>query len=189
MLGDRHMMVLKCDPIDNEAVLKGFDCGNTSVNAMIAASYYPNLLKQSCTYMVSANNRLIGFYRLSIIALTLDDENAGGIGSYYWQTPSFSAVCLDYVAVDKRIHGHGLGTKILRLVKEQANRLSNEWPVRLLVLEALSAKYEWYRKRGFAPIDAEDLSKNDETIRLYIDLLSPEDHSLLNEYIENHSED
>ena len=189
MLGDKHMLILKCDPIDNEVVLKDFDCGNTSVNAMIAASYYPNLLKQSCTYMVNANNRLIGFYRLSIIALTLDDESAGGIGSYYWQTPSFSAVCLDYIAVDKRIQRKGLGTKILSLVKEQATKLSNAWPVRLLVLEALSAKYEWYRERGFAPIDVEKLSKNDETIHLYIDLLSPVEHSLLNEYIENHSED
>lgn len=175
------MGVLSYTPITEESVLKDFDCGNASVNQLIADSYYPHLLKQSRTYQIKMQDHTVGFYRLSVRSVSLENSDAS-MADFYWGTPSYGAVCLDYIAVDAGIHHLGIGTVALKSIVQQAQALAQSWPVRLLVLDALRNKAPWYSNMGFDALNRSDLAGASETVTMYLDLLSKEDSAVLDAY-------
>lgn len=158
-----------------------FDCGNASINQLVSRSIYPTLLKQTRTYKISMKGHRIGFYSVSILAISLEGSDAP-IAESFEGTPTFAAVKLDYVAVDKRVQNHGIGTNVLAYVVDEARELCKVWPVRILVLDALRDKLTWYTERGFRAINSSDLVRTTPTVRLYIDLISLEDAEKIVEY-------
>ena len=158
-----------------------FDCGNASINQLVSRSLYPTLLKQTRTYKISMKGHRIGFCSVSILAISLEGSDAP-IAESFEGTPTFAAVKLDYVAVDKRVQNRGIGTNVLDYVVDEARGLSKVWPVRILVLDALREKLAWYTERGFQAINSSDLSSTTPTVRLYIDLISLEDAEKIAEY-------
>ncbi len=157
------MGTLESIPLEGEDVLQGFDCGNASVNALVAESFYPHLLKQSRTYQVKLQNQTVGFYSLSVRGVSLLNSDAP-VAEFYFKEPSFGAICLDYLAVDARIHGRGIGSAILHSVITQARELAKDWPIRLFVLDALREKVSWYRDRGFDALIRADLDKKQKPL-------------------------
>lgn len=170
-------------PLEDERVLQGFDCGNPSINAFVAQSFYPHLLKQSQVYQVKLQNQIVGFYSISIGAVSLQKSDAD-VAKYYFKEPHFGAVCLDYIAVDARIHGCGIGTTILGSVITKARELAENWPVRLLVLDALWERRSWYQDRGFEALTRAELEEPAETIGMYLDLGSKDELDALRAYID-----
>lgn len=178
------MGTLEYIPLEGEDVLQGFDCGNASVNALVAESFYPHLLKQSRTYQVKLQNQTVGFYSLSVRGISLLNSDAP-VAEFYFKEPSFGAICLDYLAVDARIHGRGIGSAILHSVITQARELAKDWPIRLFVLDALREKVSWYRDRGFDALIRADLDKKTETVGMYLDLSSKEELDALGAYTDD----
>ena len=74
---------------------------------------------------------------------------------------------------------------MLEYLVKDARTLSEHWPVRLLFLDALRNKVDWYIGKGFAPLNSADLSGDSPTVRLYIDLMSAEEKEKLDYYIQN----
>lgn len=65
------MGTLECVPLRSEIALRGFDCGNASINEKVRKSFYPHLLKQSRTYQIKMQNQTVGFYSLSVMSVNL----------------------------------------------------------------------------------------------------------------------
>lgn len=80
------MGTLEYIPLEGEDVLQGFDCGNASVNALVAESFYPHLLKQSRTYQVKLQNQTVGFYSLSVRGVSLLNSDAP-VAEFYFKEP------------------------------------------------------------------------------------------------------
>lgn len=70
------MGTLECVPLRSEIALRGFDCGNASINEKVRKSFYPHLLKQSRTYQIKMQNQTVGFYSLSVMSVNLAQSDA-----------------------------------------------------------------------------------------------------------------
>lgn len=181
-----------CYKLMGEEDLHGFDCGNPSVSNMIDQTYYACLLREArayCVYLKVKDDQeiLVGAYSVSID--TLDVKNAvSPLADYYSREPPFRAmVHLDYIAVNSKVQDHGIGKAILEYIVLQARSLYREWPVRLLVLDALRDKVAWYEKRGFSAVYEDDPDPHSTTVKMYLDLMPGEDFQRLSEYVESNS--
>lgn len=171
-----------------EEDLHGFDCGNPSIRMMIDQTYYSCLLREArayCVYLKVNDDReiLVGVYSVSIGTLRLG-EAASPLAEYYsHEPPTYATVHLNYIAVNSKVQRKGIGTKVLEYIVFQARSLYREWPVRILVLDALREKVDWYKERGFASVYQEDPDPHSTTVKMYLDLMPEEDYQRLSEYI------
>ena len=170
--------------VDSETDTRGFDCGNTSINELVSSSVFPSILKQVKTYKMSIRAKRIGFFSVSIRGISFEDSDAS-IASYYEKAPTFGAVMIDFIAVEKKVQKRGIGTTALEYVVQAAKELSAHWPVRVLVLDALRDTIDWYTQKGFAPINTVDLASDSPVVRLYIDLMTEEEQTKLDQHIQN----
>ena len=170
--------------IESESDIRDFDCGNASINRLVANSVFPCILKQSQTYKMTIQGKCVGFFSVSICGVSLENSDAP-IASYYDGTPSFGAVKVDFIAVDKKAQKHGIGSTALKYIVKEARVLSTQWPVRVLILDALRDVVDWYMDRGFSPVNTGDLEGFSPSVRLYIDLITKEEQTKLDQYIEN----
>ena len=126
----------------------------------------------------------VGFFSVSIRGISFEDSDAP-IASFYEKTPTYGAVMIEFIAVEKKVQKKGIGTTALSYVVQEAKELSAHWPVRVLVLDALRERIDWYIQRGFAPINTADLTRSSPSVRLYIDLMPEDEQTTLNQYIQN----
>lgn len=181
-----------CYRLMGEEDLYGLNCGNPSVSRMIDQTYYACLLREArayCVYLKVEDDQeiLVGVYSVSVGTLRLEDA-ASPLADYYsHEPPTYATVHLNYIAVDLNVQGHGIGTTILAYIVLQARSLYREWPVRLLVLDALRDKVAWYEKRGFAAVYEDDPDPHSTTVKMYLDLMPGEDYQRLSEYVESNS--
>lgn len=165
--------------------LAGFSCGNSSIDQLIADSFYPNQYRQIMAYKMSMCNRRVGFFSVSVTGISLENYDAD-VAEFYYNKPSFAAVRLDYIAVDKRIQRHGIGTTTLEYIVQEARKLYIDWPVRLLILEAVQDKVGWYEERGFERINKEDMDKISSTVAMYLDLMPDNEKTIIIEESEEY---
>lgn len=171
------MIDLQFIPIRSPDDLLNFDCGNASINILVKQSYLPQLTKQSKTFQISVGGHRVGAYSLSMATINAED-GPPSLANYYEGTPRFCAVVLHFIAIEKSFQNLGLGTKLLGLIANQVRELSNSWPVRILYLDALSDKIDWYKANGFQ-LFAEPQNRAESTVPMYLDLLSvAEEHAL-----------
>lgn len=167
----------------SEDELRGFDCGNTSINNMISKSYYPHILHQIHATKISISGKCVGFYSISILSISLENSDAP-LADYFDGSSSFGAVMLNYLAVDKRVHHHHIGTNVLKYIISEVQSLYHVCPIRLLVLDALRDKITWYTKHGFVPINQKDLDGTSETIRMFLDIMPDDDKKQIDKYVD-----
>lgn len=171
-------------PVESQIDVNEFDCGNSSINCLVSKSVFSTVLNQTKTYKVTIKSNRVGFFAISILGISLEDSDAQ-IAAYYEGTPSYGAVKVDFIAVERCVQKRGIGTVVLEYLVKDARTLSEHWPVRLLFLDALRNKVDWYIGKGFAPLNSADLSGDSPTVRLYIDLMSAEEKEKLDYYIQN----
>ena len=160
-----------------DSVLDGFDCGNGSIQAEIKDGYYLSLLKQAYAYEICIADRVIGHYRLSIAQFDFENGyNVEAVGNRY------SAIKIDYLAIDRQYQRRGNGTAVLAYIAKRASKYSLLLPLRFLVLDALQEKIPWYLEKGFKLYDDTAPGKNAETVFMYMDLC---DTNKLQEYCDS----
>lgn len=168
--------------IEAEDELGGFDCGNPSINKLVSESYYSHILKQTRVYKLSIQGQRVGFCSVSILGISLESSDAP-IAEYFDKTPSFGAVMLNYLAVDARVQHLGIGSTALEYIIAEAQTLYTLWPVRLLVIDALRNKIDWYTNHGFEILNKADLNGISETVQMYFDLMPAEDQKSIEDYV------
>lgn len=177
------MIDLQFIPIRSPDDLLDFDCGNTSINALVKKCYLQQLTKQAKTFLVSVHGHRVGFYSISIASVNAEDAHPS-LADYYEGDPCFCAVVLHFIAIEKNLQNLGLGTKLLGLIAGQVRELSNNWPVRILYLDALSDKIDWYTANGFQ-LFTEHQNRAESTVPMYLDLLSTTEERTLQQFAEN----
>lgn len=144
--------------------MKQFDCGNASINDKIRDGYYSTLLKEGYAYEICLDGTTIGHYMLRIVPLEYSSDYA--IGD---ERTCFSAVKLEYLAIDRCYQRAGNGTAVLKYIVNAAKKYSEQLPIRFLSLDALSEKTDWYINRGFQLYNPDDQGGEDHTVQMYMD--------------------
>ena len=174
-------MSIDCALLEAERELLDFDCGNSSVNALVAKSFLAHAVKQQLTYKILYQNIVVGFWTVSMRGVTLDNSDAK-VAECYEDPPEFGAVKLNYIAVSKEVQGCGIGSSALWYIIKKAQELYQQWPVRMLILDAIRDKMEWYQKFGFEAICQEDISSDSATVQMYLDLMPDREKGELDAY-------
>ena len=100
-------MPIQIESIQAEDDFGNFDCGNSSINLKIKKSFFRHKVKQSLAYKVSLDNNLLAAYQISLVSISLKEDSDTTLNEFYEDTPRFGFLMIDYLAVDRRVHGQG----------------------------------------------------------------------------------
>lgn len=174
------MSTIKISKMQADVGIETFDCGNASINSLIYKSCYPTVLQHAYAYVAQFEETIVGVYMLKFMKIDLS-SCPEDISDYQ------SDICSDcfsihikYIAVSKDLQGQRLGSSLLALIIRYVRKLCEKWPVRLITLDALKDKVDWYKLFGFVPFNENDMEDNEPTIKMYLDCLL--DPDLLNRY-------
>ncbi|QLG38722.1 GNAT family N-acetyltransferase [Paenibacillus sp. E222] len=152
--------------------MKNFKCGNGSMDLFLEVEAYPSHIeRESSTTLVYYDNTLVGYYTLRHIKLSSLLKSI---------SPEEDRDVLDIarLAVDTRIQGQSVGTKIMENIIKMAIQLNE----RFIVLDALKEKWRWYASKfNFEPLFEDDLNDDGELVTMLIDLY---DEELIERYYE-----
>ena len=70
-------------------------------------SFFRHKVKQSLAYKVSLDNNLLAAYQISLVSISLKEDSDTTLNEFYEDTPRFGFLMIDYLAVDRRVHGQG----------------------------------------------------------------------------------
>ena len=166
------MAELKITKLQSDVLTKNFDCGNTTINNLILESYYPTLLQHAYAFEVSSKENTVGYYMINFKKIKLDScpEDISDYTSTMYD--NCTSINIKYISVSSVYQGYGLGSGIMNHIIRNVQNLSKNWPIRLITLDALKEKYEWYKRLGFKPFfNNDDDMDESPTVLMYIDCL------------------
>ena len=99
---------------------------------------------------------------------------------YYVTDHEYAALEISYIAIDRRVQGNGIGTRVLTRLISDAEKLSKILPIRFLVLDALDDKVQWYLDAGFTTYPKREDLRYTDTVPMRIDLI---DTTLAEKYV------
>lgn len=163
-------------------ISKSFDCGNSSINSLVYESYYPTILQHAYAFEVRVDERITGYFMCRFSTIEIEacpDEISNYMSENFKKCAS---VHVEYIAIDKFYQGYGIGKSVIYHIIQWSRNLCRVYPIRLITLDALKEKYEWYQNLGFLAFDENDMADSSPTIRMYIDCLLEKE--LVYNYIE-----
>lgn len=169
--------------LQHEVVPGSFDCGVTSINNQIENSYYPSMLQYQYSFEILGNDIPIGFYVCSFRKIPID-AGPKDIAEYSVDTiKAYYSLDITYFAIARQYQNYGIGSMVLDMLIKQTMQNCSIYPIRLITLDALKEKVEWYKKRGFRLFKENDvLDTNTSTVTMYVDCLLSENRRQLDEY-------
>ncbi len=124
---------------------------------------------------------MYGFRRIGL------SESPGDIGDYISDLSEYCyALHIRYIAISEQYQRIGIGSNALGLLILQVQELCKTWPVRLITLDALKEKVEWYKSKGFVMFNEDDISNSKKDVAMYLDCLV--DTEKLERYTSEHEE-
>lgn len=175
------MAQLRIRKLPEDVTSKQFTCGVESIDDMVYRSYFTTILQHAYAYEVSAKNIVLGYYMIVFKKIILDDY-PDEISEYRDLMDDCISVHIKYIAVDKKFQGHKIGTSILDQIIKRIFSIITDWPIRLITLDAIRDKCDWYKRMGFKVLDETQFEKGDYTVAMYMDCIT--NKQLINEYIE-----
>lgn len=149
-------------------------CGIASIDDRIKDAYSKTICKQGLAYNIYVDGYLIGNCMIKLVVLR-DEAN-----DYYVTDHEYAALEISYIAIDRRVQGNGIGTRVLARLISDAEKLSKILPIRFLVLDALDDKVQWYLDAGFTTYPKREDLRYADTVPMRIDLI---DTTLAEKYV------
>jgi len=181
------MIKLEISQLDKEPVFSGFTCGVDSIDRKVKRSYFPHVLRQAKTFKIELGERksIAGYYQISICTIKTDHSNIefGDYGDYGEGEPEYTAMKMEFLAIDERLQQKGIGTEVLRSAVREAKELGKKWPIRVFLIDALVGKTEWYKNRGFQ-VFSEKQEMEYGTVRMFFDLMDADEKKKVAAYTE-----
>lgn len=175
-----QMAKITIEKLDRNVLDKEFDCGNSSINMQVQASYYPTLLQYAYAYKVSISDHIVGYYMIKLRTIKLE-KAPSEISEYSCSLISeCNAVHIKYIAIDKEYQHKTIGTYVLKTIIVSVLNLCKKFPITLITLDALIDKYDWYKRNGFRAFDEDELQVSQTTIPMYINCIL--DKKTVNDY-------
>lgn len=137
------------EPLAAHHLLDGFDCGKPTLN-----DWLPRHARQAQgsgsarTFVACEGNRVAGYFSLTVGQVdTLDapERLRKGMGQY-----AIAVVILARLAVDKREHGRGIGTGLLKDAIRRTLLIAEQAGIRALLTHPFDDEAaQFYRRFGF----------------------------------------
>lgn len=164
-----------------------FDCGNQTINGYIKDSYYATLIQEAYGYRISAEELTLGYFQILFRELKMEDFPET-ISDYQAsiKTDTISALHIRYLAIDKKYQKKGIGTAVIKIILQDICDLSKKFPVRVVTIDAVIERVEWYKKLGFKELQKNTVSQDGITQAMFFDCCTFLDK--LNEYIDQNCE-
>lgn len=165
----------------NHPADKSFTCGNHSIDKKIKDSYLLSLLDRCYTYEVTATNGVVlAYYQLQFKRFAID-KFPSPIDEYSLDNyEDLYAIHIEYIAVHQSYQHRRIGSFVLKYILATIHELHKNCPFRLVTINALEDKVSWYEEFNFKQIGRDQ--DDPETILMMIDLISPANLKLLDEY-------
>jgi GNAT superfamily N-acetyltransferase len=155
----------RIERLDRGHVREGFDCGKPSLNEFLQAlvsQYEKRNLGRAYVAVQEDDERVLGYYTLASGAI--DAESLPVRQTKKLPRRAVPVVLLARLAVDRSVHGRGLGGRLLRDALTRALGLSEKLGIHAVVVDALDAQAKtFYERFGFLPL-------NDDKMRLFLPL-------------------
>jgi predicted GNAT family N-acyltransferase len=151
------MLPPRVEQLSSHHDVGSFDCGEHPLNYFLRRYAAANQgARISNTYVaveqgsagVDISSPILGYYTLSLLSVSRDDLPADLVA----QLPKYPipAGILGRLAVDKKLHGQGLGTFLLFDSFQKVVNASQHIPIYALVVDAMfDHLVPWYKKYGF----------------------------------------
>jgi GNAT superfamily N-acetyltransferase len=155
----------RIERLDRERMREGFDCGKTSLNDFLRAlvsQYEKRNLGRTYVAFLEGDQRVLGYYTLA--SGQIDTESLPAKQAKKLPRHAVPIVLLARLAVDRSVHGRGLGGLLLRDAFARALDLSEKLGIHAVVVDALDAEAKaFYERFGFLPLA-------DNEMRLFLPL-------------------
>ena len=156
----------RIERLDRGHVREGFDCGKPSLNDFLhglVSQYEKRNLGRTYMAIREGDQRVLGYYTLASGAI--DAESLPVKQAKKLPRHAVPVVLLARLAVDRSVHGRGLGGFLLRDALTRSLDLSEKLGIHAVVVDALDAEAKaFYEERfGFLPL-------TDDEMRLFLPL-------------------
>jgi GNAT superfamily N-acetyltransferase len=146
-------------------VREGFDCGKPSLDQFIhtlVSQYEKRNLGRTYVALPPGEERVLGYYTLASGAISVESLPAKQAKKL--PRHAVPVVLLARLAVDRSVHGKGLGGSLLRDALTRSLDLSETLGIHAVVVDALDAEAKaFYERFGFSPL-------TDDAMRLFLPL-------------------
>ncbi len=137
------------EPLAAHHLLDGFDCGKPTLNDwLLRHARQAQGGGSARTFVAGEDNRAAGYFSLTVGQVdTLDapERLRKGMGQY-----AIPVVILARLAVDKRDHGRGIGTGLLKDAIRRTLLIAEQAGIRALLTHPLDEEAaQFYRRFGF----------------------------------------
>lgn len=146
-------------PLSRHHVLTGFDCGESSLDVWLTDHARAAAGAGSArTYVVedAEQQRVVGYHALTVAGIeraSATDRVARGMPRH-----PIPVVLLARLAVDQSVHGHGIGSFLLRDAMLRTVSAADELGIRALLVHALNpAARAFYMRHGLQPSPTDEL--------------------------------
>jgi GNAT superfamily N-acetyltransferase len=149
----------RIERLDHGHVRKDFDCGKPSLNDFLDAlvsQYEKRNLGRTYVALREGDSRVLGYYTLASGAI--DRESLPAKQAKKLPRHAVPVILLARLAVDRSVHGKGLGGFLLRDALTRSLDLSEMLGIHAVVVDALDAEAKaFYQRFGFLPLTDDEM--------------------------------
>lgn len=178
------MATLICTKL-SEPPVRNFTCGNRSIDTSIKDSYELTLIRRCYAYSIKSENTILGYYMIALKCFSLSEINEPFDEYSFGRFEDLYTMHIEYVAIDERYQQRGIGTAVLKKIIYDAQTIAEKCPLRMLTMDALSSKVQWYKELGFQNVLHYSSGTNPETKLMYMDFSTRADFQKLEEIAAN----
>jgi predicted N-acetyltransferase YhbS len=144
----------------NWCKIRAFNCGNSSMeNYLKQAAYYDSIeFKGNTSLVVNEKDEVVAYFTLVQSDMKF---------------PSKPIPCLEIarIAVRSDYQKNGVGSYLISKIKKMATQTNH----RFLTVDAIKAKFDWYKKQEFLPFKTEEITDaKSPCVYMYCDLYNEE---------------
>lgn len=145
------------DLLTDAHLVDEFDCGDDRLNGWLRERARRNQTDGSSrTWVVTDEGRVVGFYASSTAVLLRTSATRRAARN---QPDPLPALLLGRLAVDRKLHGTGLGAALLKHFLLKSLEIANLTGVRVLLVHAKDPDAaRFYLRHGFEPSPIDDLT-------------------------------
>lgn len=156
-----------------------FDCGVESINEYVRTSYYPLIIQHAYAYSVMSGGKVLGYYQVLFRDIELE-KFPEEISDYSFDEHNLkvTAVHIRYIAIDKKYQKHKVGTSVMKSIIKRCRELANDWPIRVITLDANVDLVKWYSGFDFKVMPSNVADQEGVTTTIYLNCMKYADELL-----------
>jgi GNAT superfamily N-acetyltransferase len=144
----------RIEQLGREHAREGFDCGKRSLNEflhVLVSQYEKRGLGRTCVALQGEDPRVLGYYTLASGSIKVESLPANQIKKL--PRHALPVILLARLAVEKGVHGQGLGGFLLRDALTRSLDLADQLGIHAVVVDALDTEAKvFYERSGFIPL-------------------------------------